>query len=59
MPSIFDDYFSNFAKNLELQVPENLVKTSCQSEDPIFKVILKYQNHASKQRLKRYRDTLS
>ena len=29
------------------QVPENLVQRSCQNEDRIFKVILKYQNHPS------------
>lgn len=45
MINIFNGYFSNLAEKLKLQIPENLVNCSCQSEDPIFKVICKYQNH--------------
>ena len=54
LPNIFNGYFSNFAENLKLQELENLVKRCCQSEDPIFKVILRYQNHASITAIKKY-----
>ena len=46
--NIFNCYLSNLLKkNLNFQVPENLINCFCQSEDPVFKAILKYQNHTS------------
>ena len=43
--NMFNDYFSNLAEHLKLQVPKNLLQHSCQSDGPILKVILKYENH--------------
>ena len=45
--NIFHYYLSNLVKNLNFQVPENLMNCFRQSEDPVFKAILKYQNDAS------------
>lgn len=42
----FHDYFSNPVEYGNF-ANSNLVKRSCQYEDRIFKVILKYQNHPS------------
>lgn len=43
--NIINDYYSCLLENLKLQVPKNVVNCSCQSDDPIFKAILKYQYH--------------
>ena len=45
--NIFNEYFSNLVKGLNLHAPENLVNHYCKGKDPTSSAILKYQNQPS------------